>query len=96
MYVFLAACYNCKKEGHLARDCPEESAQECYRCGGKGHWARHCREDEYLNGESRVRKPAAVKECYICNSTDHIQANCPSATCYRLVSVHHISLLARN
>lgn len=86
------ACYNCKKEGHLARDCPEESAQECYRCGGKGHWARHCREDEYLNGEARARlKPAAVKECYICNSTDHIQASCPSATCYRCHKQGHIA-----
>ena len=31
------SCYNCQQEGHLARDCPEESNQgSCYNCSQTG------------------------------------------------------------
>ena len=33
-------CYQCNREGHIVRNCPEVS---CYRCNEKGHIARDCR-----------------------------------------------------
>ena len=46
--------------------------------------ARNCPEDmDRLGGGRMSRREFGVKECYICRSTDHIQAKCPEAVCYR-------------
>lgn len=37
------------------------------------------------------RRDLGVKECYICRSTDHIQAKCPEAVCYRCHKEGHIA-----
>jgi len=71
----------------LARDCPEES--ECYRCNQPGHIARYCLEESRSNDHRSRRN--GLKECYLCQSTDHIQANCPSALCYSCRKEGHIS-----
>lgn len=51
------ACYNCNKQGHLARDCPEGDRRDgrrggggrggaCYNCNKEGHMARECPEGD--------------------------------------------------
>lgn len=49
-------CFHCRREGHIARDCPgragpvgpasppaRREGRECFRCGLEGHFARDCR-----------------------------------------------------
>jgi len=41
-------CYNCNKEGHIARYCPKEwntnkrPPFKCFKCGQEGHVALEC------------------------------------------------------
>lgn len=41
-------CFNCKKEGHMSRECPESRKgrdrgdRRCHKCGEDGHFAREC------------------------------------------------------
>ncbi|XP_046602593.1 uncharacterized protein LOC124296600 [Neodiprion lecontei] len=36
-------CYNCNKDGHIARDCPSpKRVLTCYKCGGQGHISTRC------------------------------------------------------
>jgi len=39
-------CNYCKKEGHLARDCPDIAKTECTTCRRKGHTFRRCPEND--------------------------------------------------
>jgi hypothetical protein len=43
-------CWNCRKLGHYAKECPEPNMQRgidlvtCQKCNQKGHYARRCEE----------------------------------------------------
>ncbi|KAF4699784.1 hypothetical protein FOZ63_028576 [Perkinsus olseni] len=64
-------CLNCKRPGHIARECPNEIV--CNKCGGPGHKAYEC--PEWEERSPRKRPP---KDCYICGELGHIAAECPN------------------
>ncbi|KAF4752164.1 hypothetical protein FOZ62_004128, partial [Perkinsus olseni] len=64
-------CLNCKRPGHIARECPNEIV--CNKCGGPGHKAYECPE-----GEERSPRKRPPKDCYICGELGHIAAECPN------------------
>nr|ADE61217.1 gag protein [Simian immunodeficiency virus] len=39
-------CFNCGKEGHLARNCRAPRRKGCWKCGQEGHQMRDCRKGE--------------------------------------------------
>jgi len=77
------ACFRCKAEGHIARDCTETDerireidpegagAQKCYKCESFGHIAKNCPNDP--NNE----EPPPKKNCFVCQSTKHLAKDCP-------------------
>nr|GFC51654.1 hypothetical protein [Tanacetum cinerariifolium] len=46
-----AACYNCRRSGHLAKDCRRRSTPVCYECGEKGHTRNYCLKKKNPQGE---------------------------------------------
>jgi zinc finger CCHC domain-containing protein 9 len=36
-------CFQCRKAGHSAQNCPNGGAKICYRCGSNDHSLKNCR-----------------------------------------------------
>lgn len=78
-------CYECRKTGHLARDCEEKVATICGLCGTAGHKRtscpqRICRNCENTgHDEKSCRKRPVASEHRKCKYAKHHSAqDCPS------------------
>ena len=71
-------CYHCRKQGHLASECPSQSQSDkcCYLCGSTAHSLQQCRKyDKHtFNAESAELKFA---KCFICQMSGHLSSQCP-------------------
>jgi len=72
-------CRNCRKEGHMASDCPEPEV--CRRCRKEGHMVAECPDPETCR---RCRKEGHMvadcpepEKCFNCRQEGHGTADCP-------------------
>lgn len=78
-------CRNCRKNGHLSRDCPEPLRQRCIFCCEEGHQFKSCPQAICHNCYTPGHKLSDCKEarldwkmpCDRCWMTGHTEQMCP-------------------
>lgn len=75
-------CNNCKKKGHLSKDCMEPRNTKCYICGRDHVWSmchqRMCgRCLEYGHTTKKCRYKACELTCNLCKMRGHTVNDCP-------------------
>nr|GFB93439.1 reverse transcriptase domain-containing protein [Tanacetum cinerariifolium] len=58
----VATCYNCRRPGHLVKDCRRKSTPVCYGCGEKGHTQNYCPKKKNPQGEEARGRAYVIKE----------------------------------
>ncbi|GJT06094.1 reverse transcriptase domain-containing protein [Tanacetum coccineum] len=78
-----AKCHNCKRIGHLARDCrsvvtvptqgtpgPNQGVITCFECGAQGHYRKDCPKVKNQNRGNKARVPDARGKAYVLGGGD--------------------------
>ncbi|GJZ96539.1 putative reverse transcriptase domain-containing protein, partial [Tanacetum coccineum] len=78
-----AKCHNCKRIGHLARDCrfivtvstqgtpkPNQGVLTCFECGAQGHYRKDCPKVKNQNRGNKARVPDARGKAYVLGGGD--------------------------
>nr|ALX35350.1 gag protein [Human immunodeficiency virus 1] len=54
-------CFNCGKEGHLARNCRAPRKKGCWKCGQEGHQMKDCRNGRQANFLGKYWPPGGAR-----------------------------------
>nr|GEX26546.1 reverse transcriptase domain-containing protein [Tanacetum cinerariifolium] len=57
-----ATCYNCRRPGHLAKDCRRKLTPVCYGYGERGHTRNYCPKKKNPQGEDARGRAYVIKE----------------------------------
>ncbi|GKD20255.1 putative reverse transcriptase domain-containing protein [Tanacetum coccineum] len=76
-------CNNCKKVGHMTRDCraviatttqgtpgPNQRVITCFKCGAQGHYLKDCPKVKNQNRRNKARVPDARGKAYVLGGGD--------------------------
>ncbi|GJZ79415.1 reverse transcriptase domain-containing protein [Tanacetum coccineum] len=82
-YVCTAKCRNCKRVGHLAKDCisvvtittqgtlgPNQGVVTCFECGVQGHYRKDCPKVKNQNRGNKAKVPDARGKAYVLGGGD--------------------------
>ncbi|GJR98590.1 putative reverse transcriptase domain-containing protein [Tanacetum coccineum] len=100
-----AKCHNCKRIGHLARDCRSivtvptqgnpmlnQGVITCFKCGAQGHYQKDCPKVKNQNRRNKARVPDARGKSYVVGGGD-TNLGCNTVTCTFLLNDHHAYML---
>ncbi|GKB48330.1 putative reverse transcriptase domain-containing protein [Tanacetum coccineum] len=101
----IAKCHNCKRIGHLARDCrsivivptqgtpgPNQGVITCFKCGAQGHYRKDCPKVKNQNRGNKARVPDARGKAYVLGGGDaNLGSNTVTGTF--LLNDHHAYML---
>ncbi|GJX91405.1 putative reverse transcriptase domain-containing protein [Tanacetum coccineum] len=100
-----AKCHNCKRIGHLARDCgyvltvstqgtpgPNQGVITCFECSAQGYYQKDCPKVKNQNRRNKARVPDARGKAYILGGGDaNLGSNTVTGTF--LLNDHHAYML---
>ncbi|GKD18704.1 putative reverse transcriptase domain-containing protein, partial [Tanacetum coccineum] len=100
-----AKCHNCKRIGHLARDCrsvvtvptqgtpgPNQGVITCFECGAQGHYRKDCPKVNNQNCGNKARVPDARGKAYVLGGGD-TNPGSNTVTGMFLLNDHHAYML---
>ncbi|GJZ29652.1 putative reverse transcriptase domain-containing protein [Tanacetum coccineum] len=98
-------CHNCKRIGHLARDCrsvvtvptqgtprPNQRVITCFECGAQGHYRKDCPKVKNQNRGNKARVPDARGKAYVLGGGD-ANPGSNTVTGTFLLNDHHAYML---
>ncbi|GJX91637.1 putative reverse transcriptase domain-containing protein [Tanacetum coccineum] len=100
-----AKCHNCKRIGHLARDCrsivivptqgtpvPNQGVITCFECGAQGNYRKDCPKVKNQNRGNKARVPDARGKAYVLGGGD-ANPGSNTVTGTFLLNDHHAYML---